>query len=123
MVYEKGKHHVKVIGGMHKNKKVWLNATKSEKTDKRVNIIVDGEKGERATWTNPNFISSNRIAVNPPNLYDHAVLQQLPKTELLVKKLPMISQSATSMLWLSRKLPCTFTNSSSMQLKHRFCLD
>jgi hypothetical protein len=86
MTYEKGKC-VKVIGGTHKNKTVWLNAAKPETTESRVNIIVDDAKGERATWTSPRFISSDVIAVTPPSSYAHAVLQQQPKTELLVKTL------------------------------------
>eukprot|EP00978_Attheya_sp_CCMP212_P030235 scaffold110435_cov114-Attheya_sp.AAC.1 len=32
-------------------------------------------------------MSSDAIAVNPPNSYAHAVLQQQPKAELLVMKL------------------------------------
>jgi hypothetical protein len=88
MTYEKGKC-VKVIGGTHKNKTVWLNAAKPEMTDRRVNIVVDDEKGERATWTSPRFISSDVISVTPPSSYAHAVLQQQPKTELLIKKLTL----------------------------------
>jgi hypothetical protein len=83
--YEKGKQ-IKILGGTHKNKTVWLNTAKPERTDKRVYVVVEDDKGTRATWTSPRFISHEEIA-GPPKSYAHAILKDQPKTELMWKNL------------------------------------
>jgi hypothetical protein len=86
MAFKKGKR-ITIIGGKHKNKRVWLDDAKRDSSDTRVNIIVDDpDKGERATWTSPRLIMSDYID-GPPNSYAQAILQQQPKAELMINKL------------------------------------
>jgi hypothetical protein len=110
MTYEKGKC-VKVIGGTHKNKTVWLNAAKPETTESRVNIIVDDAKGERATWTSPRFISSDVIAVTPPARMRMLSFSSSPKQSCWSRRSPLSSQGASLMPRLSIKSASTLTYS------------